>query len=222
MRYKRRLIEFTVLVLLASCELSPFEEDANPVPVELTSVEKESALFEADGQDKIFTFRTNDTKYLTENGYTLWTVPLVNKEESFSPLTVEATKESGRSEAGYGVVFCEQEIEEKPFMLTVLINANGFYTVGKISDGVFSHINNGWQSFSYINTGFGIKNTISIAYANDTKNFALKINGYETTTFAVSEEITFTNSRSGYVAVIANNENFPSNPVKVTFENVSP
>ena len=128
-------------------------------------------------------------------------------------------KESGRTEAGFGLVFCEQEIEGKPFMLAVLINANGYYTVGKVSDGVFCHINDGWKNSSFINKGYGIKNTISVAYDTGTRNFILKINGYEITSFTVSEQISFKNSRSGFAAVVANNENFPDKPVRVTFEN---
>ena len=123
------------------------------------------------------------------------------------------------SEAGFGLVFCEQKIEGKPFMLAVLINANGYYTVGKVSDGVFCHINDGWKNSNFINKGYGIKNTISVAYDSGTRNFILKINGYEITSFTVSEQISFKNSRSGFAVVIANNESFPDKPVRVTFEN---
>ena len=104
-------------------------------------------------------------------------------------------------------------------MLAVLINANGYYTVGKVSDGVFCHINDGWKNSNFINKGYGIKNTISVAYDTGTRNFILKINGYEITLFTVSEQIAFKNSRSGFAAVVANNENFPGKPVRVTFEN---
>ena len=91
--------------------------------------------------------------------------------------------------------------------------------MGKASDGVFCHINNGWKNSNFINKGYGIKNTISVAYDNGTRNFVLKINGYEITSFTVSEQISFKNSRSGFAVVIANNENFPGNPVRITFEN---
>ena len=118
-----------------------------------------------------FTFETNDTKYLTADGWTIWTVPNANTTESFNPIVVEAVKESGRTEAGFGLVFCEQETGGRPFMLAVLINANGYYTVGKVCDGVFGHINDGWKNSNYINKGHGIKNTIAVAYDAGTKNF---------------------------------------------------
>ena len=219
MKHENLLIVFASLALFSSCELAPFEEGETLTRPEQTNLEEESTLFEKDEQNKIFTFETNDTKYLGAKGWTLWTVPNVNTSESFNPVAVEVIKESGRTEAGFGLVFCEQEIEGKPFMLAVLINANGYYTVGKVSDGVFCHINDGWKNSNFINKGYGIKNTIYVAYDTGTRNFILKINGYEITSFTVSEQISFKNSRSGFAVVIANNENFPGNPVRVTFEN---
>lgn len=219
MKHENLLIAFAALVLFSSCEIAPFEEGENLVNPDQTNLQEESSMFEKDEQNETFTFETNDTKYLGANGWTLWTVPNVNTSESFNPVAVEVIKESGRTEAGFGLVFCEQEIEGKPFMLAVLINANGYYTVGKVSDGVFCHINDGWKNSSFINKGYGIKNTISVAYDTGAKNFILKINGYEITSFTVSEQISFKNSKSGFAVVIANNENFPSKPVRVTFEN---
>lgn len=219
MKHENLLIAFASLALFSSCGLASFEEGENLIKPEQTNLQEESSMFEKDERNKIFTFETNDTKYLGANGWTLWTVPNVNASESFNPVAVEVIKESGRTEAGFGLVFCEQEIEGKPFMLAVLINANGYYTVGKVSDGVFCHINDGWKNSNYINRGHGIKNTIAVAYDAGTKNFLLKINGYETTSFTVSEQISFKNSRSGFAVVIANNESFPDKPVRITFEN---
>lgn len=184
-----------------------------------TNIKEESALFESNDECKKFTFKTNDTKYLHQNGYTLWTVPNTNANDEFESITIEAMKESGTTEAGFGIVFCAQEIDSTPFMLTVLINANGFYTIGKVLNGTLTHINNGWENSNYINRGTGFKNLICISYESKNKNFILKLNDYEITTFTVAEKITFKNSRSGFAVVIAHNENFPSNPVSVTFEN---
>ena len=84
---------------------------------------------------------------------------------------------------------------------------------------MFSHINNGWLKSDHIYSGLGVPNDISITFNNTNKNFTLTINNYEITSFTVNEKITFKNSRSGYVVVIANNESFPSKPVRVTYEN---
>ena len=103
-------------------------------------------------------------------------------------------------------------------MLTVLINAKGLYTVGKVVDGVFSHINGGWKDSSYINKGHGTYNNVSVSYDGESRNFMLRINGYDITDFTVPEEISFRGSRSGYAVVIAHNEDFPRTSVKVIFE----
>lgn len=219
MKYMKLLMGLVLLTIMTSCELAPFEEGQNPVNPEQTNVQEESTMFEEYEQNKTFIFETNDTKYLTPNGYTLWTVPQINTSENFNAISVKVTKESGRTEAGFGLVFCEQYIDEKPFMLAVMINTNGLYSIGKIYDGVFSHINNGWLKSNHIYSGLGVPNDISITFNNTNKNFTLSINNYEITSFTVNEKITFKNSRSGYVVVIANNENFPSKPVRVTFEN---
>lgn len=218
MKYMKLLMGLVLLTIMTSCELAPFEEGQNPVTPEQTNVQEESTMFEEYEQNKMFIFETNDTKYLTPNGYTLWTVPKINTSENFNAISVKVTKESGRTEAGFGLVFCEQNIDEKPFMLAVMINTNGLYSIGKIYDGVFSHINNGWLKSNHIYSGLGVPNDISITFNNTNKNFTLSINNYEITSFTVNEKITFKNSRSGYVVVIANNENFPSKPVRVTYE----
>ena len=218
MKYMKLLMGLVLLTIMTSCELAPFEEGQNPVNPEQTNVQEESTMFEEYEQNKTFIFETNDTKYLTPNGYTLWTVPQINTSENFNAISVKVTKESGRTEAGFGLVFCEQNIDEKPFMLAVMINTNGLYSIGKIYDGVFSHINNGWLKSNHIYSGLGVPNDISITFNNTNKNFTLSINNYEITSFTVNEKITFKNSRSGYVVVIANNESFPSKPVRVTYE----
>lgn len=219
MKYVKLLMGLVLLTIMTSCELAPFEEGQNPVNPEQTNVQEESTMFEEYEQNKTFIFETNDTKYLTPNGYTLWTVPQINTSENFNTMSVKVTKESGRTEAGFGLVFCEQNIDEKSFMLAVMINTNGLYSIGKIYDGVFSHINNGWLKSDHIYSGLGVPNDISITFNNTNKNFTLTINNYEITSFTVNEKITFKNSRSGYVVVIANNESFPSKPVRVTYEN---
>ena len=219
MKIEKLLIRLFFIISFSSCGLDPFEDKTNSVSPEQTKIIEESSLFASDEQHKSYTFETNKAEYLTANGWTLWTVPAVNTQEKFKPLTVEVIKKSGKTEAGFGIVFCSQEIEGKHFMLTVLINGNGYYTVGRVYNGVFSHINEGWKSSNFINKGYGIKNTIAITYDEVSRNFLLKIKDYSITEFTVSENISFKNSRYGFAVVIANNENFPNNPVKVTFEN---
>lgn len=218
MRIGKLLADIPAIVLLASCSLAPLEEASAPEAIEQTSIKEESSLFTADLQSKIFTFETNDKKYLGERGFTLWTVQGTNGNDSFEPVEVKLCKESGRAEAGFGIVFCEQETEGRHFMLAVLINTSGYYTAGKVTDGEFSHINGGWKSSSHIKRGHGIKNTVAVTYDSGNRNFLLRINGYNTAEFTAPEGIPFKGSRRGFAAVIASNEDFPETPVRVTFE----
>lgn len=217
MRFERLLTGLFIMAVLFSCDLSSFYGNLEGCEPEETTVAEASTLFAPDDKTEAYAFKTNDTKYLSANGRTFWTAKETNSSESFEPVSVTVCKESGRTEAGFGIVFCSQELDGTPFMLAVLINANGLYTAGKVSNGIFSHIT-GWRNSVYINKGLGIQNVISVSCDSESKNFTLSINGYAVTTFAVSENIVFNSSKSGFAVVIANNENFPENPVKVTFE----
>lgn len=212
------LLGFILAAALTSCGLKAFDEEGGAAAPEDTTVSEASSLFAGNGEGNVFVFETNDTRYLGTRGYTLWTTPETNASQSFEPISVRISKESGRTEAGFGIVMCSQEIGGKPFMLTVLINAKGLYTVGKVVDGVFSHINGGWKDSSYINKGHGTYNNVSVSYDGESRNFLLRINGYDITDFTVPEEISFRGSRSGYAVVIAHNEDFPRTSVKVIFE----
>lgn len=203
-------------LLFSACSMTPFDGTESIIPDE-TDMTENSAIFVADENLEQYVFETNDTKYISEKGYTLWMTAETNGGEHFENISATVCKESGRKEAGFGIMFCSQKIDDVPFMLTVLINANGMFAVGKVTDGLFSSIT-GWKSSAYINKGYGIKNRLDVSYDSNTNKFSLAINGYLVTTFAVSENIVFKDSKSGYVVVIANNESFPENSVKVTFE----
>ncbi len=218
MKILRTTFILCALCLIASCDLPPLENMNDTAPVAQTEIREESSLFTASQNSTLFTFETNDTKYLTQNGYTLWTVPYINTSESFETITVTLDRQSGKKQAGFGIVFCSQTIDGKPFMLTLLINASGFYTAGKVYNGVFSHISGGWKSSPYIKKGNGVKNILTVSYDENSRSFVVKINGYTITAFTVTEQISFKDSKYGFAVVIANNEDFPTESVKVNFE----
>lgn len=213
------LASLILLVLLHSCSLSPFEnqETDSAMDGSIQNITEGTSLFTPDETNSLYTFETNDTKHISSSGRTFWTVSDINSGDSFEPVIIEVCKESGRSEAGFGAVFCSQEIDRKPFMLAVLINTTGLYIIGEITDGVFKAIS-GWKHSAHINKGYGIKNELAVSYDSENKKFTLKINSCTVTDFAVSKSILFKDSRSGYAAVIAHNENFPQIPVKVQFK----
>ena len=218
MKYIKKAILLISILLFTACDSSVMESEKDtPVSPKDTNILQKSELF-VETESDIYTIETNDFSYLTSSGYTLWSVEEINTTDNFTPLNITVCKISGQKEAGFGIVFCIQQLEDKPFLLTVLINSNGLYTIGKVCNGIFSHINEGWKNSNYINKGYGISNEINVSYNIENKKFILKINGYEITSFAVSENIKFKNSSWGFAAVIANNENFPSIPVKIIYE----
>lgn len=213
------ILIMTIIIVITSCELSPFVREKEIINPEQTNVKEETSLFNQENSDgKSYEFVTNDTRFLNRNGYTFWSVPYVNTHDDFEPVTVTVCKESGRSEAGFGIVFCKQDLNGKSYMLTVLINGNGLYTVGKVIEGSFYYLDKRWNASDSIRRGQGVNNKLSVTYDSESKLFYLYINDYKVTSFSTSENITFKNSKSGFAVVIANNETFPSNPVKVTFE----
>lgn len=217
-RLKLLLINISI-ILLFSCELSPFAREKETINPEQTNVKEETSLFnQENSDDQSYEFVTNDTRFLNRNGYTFWSVPYVNAHDDFEPVTVTVCKESGRTEAGFGIVFCKQDLNGKSYILTVLINGNGLYTVGKVIEGSFYYLDKGWKASDSIRRGQGVNNKMSVTYDSESKLFYLYINDYKVTSFSTSEDVTFKNSKSGFAVVIAKNETFPSNPVKVTFK----
>lgn len=219
MKKTRLWLVLPIIALLSACGLSPIEEKKGIEADEPVNILEESSLFIEDSEyPSRYLFETNDSKYLNEKGFTIWTTTKTNTSNGFESISVEMAKLSGRAETGFGVVFCEQQFEEKPYMLTVMINANGLYTIGKVVNGVFYHLEGNWKFSDYINKGYGLKNTICISYNNLLESFVLKINDEEITTFTVPEKIKFKGSESGYVVVISNREEFPEKAVRVEFE----
>ncbi len=213
-----QIILFILIIIMSSCHLEPFETDKKQILIEESVINEETTLFVKNNTNDSYCFQTNDNKYLSPTGFTLWTATFVNESDNFNPLSYTLYKESGKPDAGYGIVFCCQETDGVPFMLTVLINSKGMFSVGKVKNGVFSHINEGWKSSSFINRGYGVNNTISISYNYERNEFEIKINNTVISIFTIAENISFKNSRSGFVVIIAPDEDFPAVPVKVTFE----
>ena len=222
---KKFLILALPAALLASCSMEPLGSDnAYQVPVEVedTEISESTDLFYEEQEDpSTCIFKSNDTWYKNQDGYTLWTTTDTNESEDFEPINVTLEKTEGRANAGFGVVFCSQKINRKPYVLCVLIDANRNYTIGKVIDGYFYHITEDkkWHYSQAIQGGLGVQNTIEVSYDKDERKFILKINGYKVTDFTADAELTFKGSRSGYVVVIADNESYPNSHVWVTFKN---
>ena len=219
MRITKSWMVIPFIVLLSACGLSPMEEKKEIESEEPVNILEESSLFIEDSNNSgHYLFETNDSKYLNEKGFTIWTTNKTNSSNKFEPITVDIAKTSGRAESGFGIIFCEQQYEGKPYMLAVMINTNGLYTIGKVVNGVFFHLEGNWKFSGYINKGYGFKNRIRVSYDISKESFVLEINDEEITTFTVPEKISYKDSKSGFVVVISNREEFPAKAVKVEFE----
>lgn len=210
------LIFSTVFLIFISCQLEPFDKSIKNIADddsedEKITLEEASSLFEVENEN-CFIFETNSTSYLKKNGCTLWCTKSTNETENFEEINVEVYKESGKAETGFGIIFLKQSVNEKDFFVTVMINTQGQYIIGKVLDGKFEIISN-WQSTKYLNKGYGIKNKISVR--EETGKFRISFNGYSIKDFLIEEKISYKGSKKGYVAVIASNENIPEEKVKI-------
>ncbi len=197
------------LLSISACPVTPeSSEDLdlldNPI------IEENSILFEMDTDTGVINFNTNESKYINEYGYTLWTE---NNElqNPFTNLNVTLSKISGNSDAGYGVVFCSYD----DTMLVVLINTNKEFVIGELTGNLFTVLQEWIEAFS-LNSGLNQINVIDITL-NDGE-FFLTFNAGEAVVFSDNDEPYHNYGKDGYIVVISPLDNFPNVPVSVTFK----
>ncbi|MBR5645949.1 MAG: hypothetical protein IKX23_04850 [Treponema sp.] len=107
-------------------------------------------------------------------------------------------------------VFCQCILEDNTnFMMTVLINVNGYYEIGSVYNGSYKTIDNIWQQSSWLEKGFEQYNKLTVKHNPDSESFELYINNQFVTEFKNPETMhDFTDTWNGFVAVLAPNENF--------------
>ncbi len=219
MTIKQIVISLITGIVLVSCNL---ESSSTLVSKQTESIfiEETSDLFSSlEGTGKIV-FTTNETKYLSSNGYTLWQITATSNDLSYIPVKVNITKESGVASTGYGVIFCEQENvddkgEKHNYFMTVLINTEQQYIIGKVCDGVFTTVNQ-WTKSTYLKNGYGFSNQVQVTHNEGV--FTLYFNGMKETEFVDSVSPVLTGGNNGYAVVVSPYENFPDTYLKVIFE----
>ncbi len=182
-------------------------------------------------------FYINDPSVLNPiKGATGWK-PGEYTEETMTYVEVDVSKYSGHQSMGYGIIFCIQDDtnpldntnDEGYNFLTVMINAEGKYCIGKVTDESsdldpeFEYLVN-WQENEALQTGYEKFNKIKITYIGE-NNFEIIFNDTE------EEKISFEYDqvspfeiigRYGYIVTLAANEYFPDIPVDVRFSQVYP
>jgi hypothetical protein len=165
------------------------------------------------------TFTINDEKYWSINGYTLWTVwGDESPSDAFAERTVTLHKSDGDKDAGYGFVICQGLRDGYGnTMLTIMINVDGYYTIGKVVDAKYEPLFK-WTKSGYIHQGFGVDNTIRVAYDSGSRLFSLYINGFFIQTFKDEDVPVHTGGKNGYLVVISPQDTFPAEYVDVEFK----
>ena len=208
MKYRLVLVLILSVIVLAMC-LSPYSGKndtglpGNETPIEI------SQLFEPQGNeyDGWIKFYTNDSKYYTPWGYTLWTYT-AKPSGSFTERTVRLYKTTGDIIAGYGVIICsdQQFIEGKlqTVFLTVMINNNGQYSVGKVIDANYLSLEK-WKYCASLNKAQGNENTIRILKDTSVANkYYLFFNEMDEGLFFVDNIAPYCNAgKDGYIVVIS-------------------
>lgn len=212
------LIAVALAAILCGCPVSPKSgsgTDPTDIPQEFEQV---NDLFkEQPGPEKIFDFKTNNTAYWGPYGYTLWGLKGAEKTP-FVSRTVELSKTSGDSTAGFGIVFCHYDTGDPDLgetMLAVMINTAGEYIIGEVIGPDFTEMTP-WTDSPLLAHGFGEKNSIGIMYSGG--QFALSINGTFVQNFRDDEEPYHNHGWDGYIVVISPHDSFPQTPVHVTFQ----
>ncbi|MBP5402934.1 MAG: hypothetical protein J6Y36_07245 [Treponema sp.] len=180
-------------------------------------------LFTQDENDNTkFTFEVNDKAYLKPFGYTFWNEYYLNRSSNFEQIACNVEKINGSSQAACGLVFCckQNAASINTYLLAVMINDKQEYNIGKLVEGKFTSLTNGFKKSFYLRAG---TNEIQVSYITSGEHrnmFELRLNGYVVEYFIDNENPTtdFTNTRTGFFVCIGPNEDFDNSSVKVSFE----
>ncbi|MCL2791681.1 MAG: hypothetical protein FWD87_01190 [Spirochaetaceae bacterium] len=210
-----------LLCLIFSC-LPPYESQIDiGLPDDGGAISLVKDLFKVVGSDdkgrKITTFLLNDNTYWSEYGYTLWTVEPGPGEAVFSTREVGLIKASGNNLAGYGFLICQGiRADYGPTMLTVMINTEQNYAIGKVIRGNYQRIK-AWTHSSYLLNGYGRLNELKVTYDRDLKEYTLIINNFVAEKFKDETPPVHEGGASGYIVVVSPQDRFPESPVEIMF-----
>jgi len=210
-----------VILFISSC-LTPYEpQGESGLPEEDGIISLVEELFTEGWYDeegrKYTVFLLNDNTYWSENGYTLWSLEKGTGEESFTRRNVLVSKITGDKIAGYGIVICHKmRIGYGETMLTIMINTEQNYAIGKVIGGNYRSLKS-WTYSRYLAKGYGRSNELTITYEKENKEYTLSINNNEVEKFKDETEPVCEGGRNGYIVVISPQDKFPQTPIEITF-----
>ncbi len=207
---------FVFTVLLFSCSFNEETGRRAVLSGEEESVESGASYFDQDENGE-FIFSVNERALISPYGKTFWTLADDDEGEAgvFKDFEAEIQKTYGNSSGGFGLVFCQCEDEEWGYcLLTVLLDINGRWCWGKMTDGVFV-IKGDWTYSQRLYTGY-VKNKVKVTKENGV--FNLYLNDIYESSFCDDSEPFIGNGKRGFCAVVTEKENFPDIPVTVIYK----
>ncbi|HHU37647.1 MAG TPA: hypothetical protein GXZ47_10555 [Treponema sp.] len=180
-------------------------------------IQQVDELFTYDEGTKTTKITTSNGAYWSSYGYTLWSLNKKFQHEDFKERIVFLSKISGDNIAGYGIVVCHAYREDYGYtMVTVMINTQGRYTVGKVIGANYESVI-GWKNCNHLRKGKGVENKLVLNYDKEEKKYTLFINDLEIESFTINDPA-HESGRSGYIVVVSPQDDFPSVPVSVSFK----
>ena len=212
---KSSAVLFFCAVLFFSCSFNEEERRRAILSGEEESVENFSSYF-TENENGEYIFSVNDKSLLTGYGRTYWTLLEEDAGEGgeFENFEIEIQKTYGNSDGGFGIVFCQSEDEEWGYCLwAVLLDINGRWCAGKMTDGVFV-IKENWTYSNSLYAGYALNR---IKVSKEDGAFMLFFNGIYETSFCDTSEPFLGNGKRGFCAVVTEKEKFPDTPVTVIY-----
>jgi hypothetical protein len=208
----------SVLTVLSGCD-TQYETITKTVTVKDTTDTK-TILWEADASGDT-QFYTNDSRYMgPDEGYSYWVYGSVSETTMSSDYIVGVYKVSGSKSYYSGPIFC---VQSSGNFLTVMINTERQYEIGKVIDGVYSTVIVDNTTSTDLYSGFNVMNKIKVSQTA-AGTFKVVFNDAEANavTFQDNGTTPFTGGKFGFMTTVSAEEVFPSVPVDVRFKLISP
>lgn len=216
----QRCLVVLLSILLISCTLSggdDYDDYDDWQNIEDTEFEEVSSLFDLQVDGSII-FETNDPRYWSSEGFTLWTIDgnYAAVATPFNGSSCTVSKSSGHYYTGYGILFCSgKNSDDQDAMYTLMINTRQQYAVGKAINGEYISIQS-WTGFAGLRYGYGASNTLKVSYNEAQGIYEVYLNNEKVFEFNTQPDVPVSGG-SGYIAVISPYDKFPDDTVRILY-----
>jgi hypothetical protein len=202
------------------------EEPTDPSVDKPTDKKVQTIKWVIDESDNYCQFYTNDRNYCGTSGTSVYHI--TNSETTMDTVITDVMKMSGKSDYGYGVLFCGKDNgdtlpdDTRYDFYSVTIYTDGYFRIAKRVSGIWKIIQLKKSNSSLYAVSGGV-NTIKVKN-NGLGSFTLVFNGHEEAPIPFTDNTApiFTGGYYGYITDIGDDENFPNTPVDVKFKQTTP